>query len=838
MILPRKYENMKQNLFTTEYTEHTGKKNNFSVNSVFSVVIFLLIGGIFVSLSAYTQQSQLDINNATFNQIAELPIPQNVAEEIYEYLLLYDEFNSIYDLRKIKGISSEKFEEIKPLIRIGRKEGKGETYLNIYRIQKSLATEESPTKAAIEDWQDMLLSPMNVNKVTIDDLILLENVTLIDAIAVIKHLKIGQQIKEYRDLRDINGLSNYGFRNIRNYVAYTDPKSIKFSGNYRLNFDYGYDYETDNAPETQMASITQAYEDLNEKTKYYDAGFNDRDIDWYYDRLNKEYDYLASLKHRTILSQRIRTRIGNNFIGGIRWQKDFNSSVFTNDWRGYLQTSNIGPVKKLFLGDYRVALGQGLLLDNSSELISRTYTRSQGIYGDLTENSLLGFRGVGGEADFNLKLPVKTTLFYSKTLRDGIENPDGTIFYYVISTPRLPTNYHTFAETNLGASVRLDLSDIGLIPEGTALVFNTLNCKYNKDFSTLVKWIDIPNDATYFTDYNYLKTTKGNKRNFNSIDFRTAVENISMEGEYAWQQNGGIAYLLKARAQYEYLYVMTLYRHFDVNYDNPYNRGFNEQVKFEDTEFEKPYRLIDPTFSQLQYFPSPKAEKGLYTEIRYQISRQITLTRAYLDVWQNIAHGLTNYRFQGEIEYRPVFPLRFRLKQKIQRKHLPKDVQASVSNTYETSFRILASLTERNFLSCELRRGVVGLTSNLEYNNEKAIWGDFLSVAWEHNFSDAIGLEAGLSVWKCDGLSQWIFEDVGIDFLDAQGLKYYFVMTQRPANFLLLRLKFKGKYTEIPHTGVLQAENLHFADGSLINTKEFITHNDVYNIGLQLDFLW
>ncbi|MEO0076668.1 MAG: hypothetical protein ABIK19_03250, partial [candidate division WOR-3 bacterium] len=431
-----------------------------------------------------------------------------------------------------------------------------------------------------------------------------------------------------------------------------------------------------------------------------------------------------------------------------------------------------------------------------------------------------------------------TMFFFSKNLRDGIENPDGTINHYIISELRLPTNYQTFLETNTGFSTKFDVSEVGFIPEGTQIAFNTLSCRYNKDFSPAIKWLDLPGDAIFYDDANYLESTKGNKRDFYSVDFRTAVENVSLEGEFAKQDQGGAAYLVKSRIQYEYLYVLNLFRHYDVNYDNPYHRGFCEQLKYEDTEFEKPYRLIDPTFSQLQYFPSPKAEQGLYTEIRYQISRQITFTRAYLDIWRNLAYGLTNYRFQGEVEYRPVFPLRFRLKQKIQRKHLPKDVLATVSNTYETSFRILASLTERNFFACEYRRGVVGLTPSMEYNSQRAIWGDFLSISWEHNLSDAIGLESGIAVWKCDGLSQWIFEDIGIDFLDAQGIKYYFVITQRPVNFLLLRLKFKGKYTEIPHSGILQVENLHFKDGSLINTRDFISHDDIFNVGLQIDFLW
>jgi DNA uptake protein ComE-like DNA-binding protein len=802
----------------------------------FVILLSVFFSGFFVLSSAYSLQNQLDLNKASFEQIRQLPISYKACEEIYTYLLNYKGFTSVYDLRNIKDINAEKFEEIKPMVKISKPEVGGEQYLYIYRIQKSLAVEEGPTKAAVEEWQDMLITPMNINKASIDDMILLENVSLIDAIAVIKHLQMGQEIKETRDLRDVDGLSNYGYINMRNFVAYTDPKAIKFSGDYRVNFDYGYNYEqTENEPITQIAYIDQSYYDLSLKSRFYDAGLTDNDIDKYYQRIYDEREYLVGLTHRTILNQRFRARIGNNFIGGLKWQRNFNPGVFQNDLKGFISANNIAPFKKVFLGDFRVTLGQGILLDNSAELIARTYNRSQGIYGDLTDNSFLSFRGIGGQANQGR---LKAIGFYSKAYRDGIENPDGTINYYVINELSFPTNHNTFVETNTGLSAGFDLSDISVIPTGSYLGFNTLACRYNKDFSTLAKWLDLPGDVTYLDDPNYVQTTQGNKRDFYSFDFRSAIENISMEGEYAWQRNGGMAYLLKARAQYEYLYLLTLLRHYDVNYDNPYNRGFCEQFKFEDTPLEKPYRLIDPTFSVLQYFPSPKAEQGLYTEIRYQLSRQITITRAYMDIWRNLAYGVNNFRFQGELEYRPVFPFRFRLRQKVQFKHLPKDVLATTSNTYETSFRFLISLTDRNFLSCEYRRGSVGLTPSMEYNSQKTLWGDFLGVSWEHNFSDAIGLETGLTAWKCDGLSQWIFEDVGIDFLDGRGLKYYFVMTQRPTNFLLLRFKFKSKFTELPHTGILATTGLHYSDGSLVNARDFITHNDIYNVGLQIDFLW
>ncbi|MCS7258633.1 MAG: helix-hairpin-helix domain-containing protein [candidate division WOR-3 bacterium] len=797
---------------------------------------YILIIIIFVtSIGAFNQYEQLDINKAPLRDLEKLPISKIAKEKLYEYLLHYGALKSIYDLRKIKEITPEEFETLKLMIKITPPESITGDYLNVYRIQKALATEEGVTKAAVEEWQDMLVNPINVNKARFEELAILQNVSLIDAAAVIKHRKLGRELKNYRDLRDVSGLSNYGFRNMRAFVSYSDPPALKFQGNYRINFEYGKSYDPTFEPSNLVSLIRQAYNELNNREAFYRQGFSDYEIENYFCRLQETETHLKSLISHLQYSHRFRFRIGDNFILGARIRNNFPSSKFDSETQGYLQVSKKGLINKLFFGDFRVVWGQGLLLDNAPEFVARTYTRTQGIYGDLSANSRLGFRGVGAEF---IHQQLNVTGFYSQKKRDGIVNPDGTIYYYIISEPRLPVNADKFFETNYGGRIQYDLSSWDFFPVGSAIGFNFLTCQYDKNFNPRIKWVDLPTDNTFFDDPNILNLSTGKKRMYFGFDFRTVIENVSLEGEYAQASNESRAYLLQSRVQYDYLYLLGIIRHYDIGYDNPYNRGFAEQKRFEDTPFEKPYRLVDPSFTALQSFPMPKAEEGVYLETRYQISRQITFTRIYFDVWRNLGYSFTNYRFQGEVEYRPVFPLRFRVKHKYQYKNLPKKTQATVSKTHETSFRILVSLTERNFLSCELRRGLVDLVPSMAYNNEKVIWGDFLATTWEHNFSEALALESGLAVWKCNGLSQWIFEDIGIDFLDGKGMRYYFVITQRPTKFLMFRLKLRGKYTKIPYTGILNASGLHYSNGQTVILRDFVIKKELFNIALQLDFLW
>ncbi len=802
-------------------------------NRVNLIFVLMIINIGFLQETPFSIERQLDINNANLADIRNLPIDSTVADKIYQYLLTYGRFNSIYDLRKIKELSPEDFELIKPLIYISKPQYTRISSRYVHTIQKSLTEEDRPTYAAVEEWQDLAISPININKASVDDLVQLENVSLIDAIAVMEHLRIRKEIKSLRELRnDVVGLSDYGYRNMRSFITFGDQPEVKFSGNYRIN----YDWSDDLSNEDRLASLVQAKEELNNKAEFLKAGFSESDLEYFYNRLYKEYEHFLTLKNQSNLYNRLRCRVGNNTRFGIWTNKNFSQTNPINQAKGFFSLYDVNPFKKIFFGDYRVAIGQGLLLDNSNELVLRTHTRAQGIFNDLTTNDFFTFRGVATQLQLYNRL--NSILFYSRNYRDGILNPDRTINYFIVTEPRLPTNYKNFAEENYGGTVKFDLSKIGLLPFGTYIAINGLVCNYDKEFFPNPIYLELPGDDDYLNDPNYTQLSKGRQRVFGGFDFRTAINNVSLEGELAKQKNGGKAYLIKTRAQYNYLYVTTLFRHYDLNYDNPYNRGFAEETRFANTLLERDYRLIDPTFSALIDFPMPKAEQGIFTEMRYQISRQITFTRVYLDVWRNLAWGLNNYRFQGEVEYRPVFPLRIRFRQKIQHKYSPKDILPTTSKTYESSLRFMASLANYDFLTTEIRKGLVRLTPTMKYNSNTSISGDFLSVAWEHNFSDDFGSEIGIAVWKTNGMSQWIFEDVGIDFLDGRGMKWYLTLSDRISNYILLRLKFRQKLTEYPHTGLLaQGNEVHFRNGEIL-ASDFIAQTNQYNLSVQIDFLW
>jgi len=785
---------------------------------------------------SWSPEQQLDINQATKSEIRALPVDSLTADKIYEYLQLYGRFNSIYDLLKIPGITPEKLEQLKGLIYLSSRSWEERLANNVQRIQRRLASEDGPGKAVVEEWQDLLLDPINVNRASVDELLLLENVSLVDAVAVVKFVGAGGRITSWRDLASkVDGLSSYGYRGMRNYVRFDDRavgglKRSFFSGNYRLKFESAEDWWVWTGVEEFASALKNLIAD---SAQFREAGWTQSEIDFFQERLLQEQKYRASMVNNSSVRQRLRFRGGERMRAGLWVEQKFYEPKAISELKGYVTADRIGPVKRLMLGDFRLTLGQGLLMDNNFELMSRVHKRTTGLFGDLNENPGFGLRGGAAELMFGR---LGLLGFFSYAPRDGILNPDSSVNWYIVSTPRYPSLKNVMHQTDAGGKLAFDLSGIGFIPLGTKLGFNGLFSSTDRSLNPNARWLDLPGDAELLDDPNWTRLDSGRNRLIYSADFRSVINNLALEGEFAQQAKGGKAYLLKAYTQYDYLNFTVLYRHYDVDYNNPYNRGFCEELRFEDTPLEKSYRLVDPTFAALQDFPMPKAEQGFFAELRYQISRQITFTRVFVDVWRNLAYGADNCRFQGEVEYRPVYPLRLRFRHKVQVKEKPKLVLGTRTVSMESALRALVSLSNWDYLTGEVRFSKTLLTPMMEYNDEASISGDFLMIQWEHNFSDDFQGEIGIANWRSAGLSNWMFEDNRIDFVDGNGFKWYLAFSDRIGDNLLVYLKFRQKLSEFPHTGLGSSGEVHYQDGT--PAQDFVSKDNRFDISLQIDFLW
>ncbi len=720
----------------------------------------------------------------------------------------------------------------------------------VMSIMERLATEDGPGDAAVDMWEHYLIRPLPINSATSWQLRSLDRVSLVDAAAVERRLRTLGDVSSVTSLRNADNVSYYGWRNMRDFVSIRelDLSSMEFFGGYRIVVDGGDGRSTEeDGIGGMLDNVRSAIEDIETGGRDYTEADS---IAWL-NRLNSEYTELLATDNATGWEHRVRIGFGDRLRGGLRLSRGRSSTAGFGLFRdmdlgdlndrfdvakAYVSMDNLGAVSKVVLGNYNISLGQGLMVNNTDELMYRSTYRTFGLYPDLTSTRQFAFTGGAMELRTG---PFLGYGFFSSASRDAVTDLDSVPNILIMAPFRTHPYASVLTETVIGGYGYYDMG--GLLPYGTALGAGYMNVSWSDSLVPEAAALDIPGDAEAWDCPEYDVLTAGSSMNFIGLSAQTVLDNVSIEGEFVRQDNEAIAALARARWQNDYFYLLGIWRHYDLGYSNPYHRGFAEQTRFDDTIFEKPYYLNDPLASQLAEWPVPKPEEGLYIESRFQLSRQVTFTKVYLDVWRSLAWGFDNYRFQGEVEYRPDFPVRFRLKCKYQEKTKMHDVIPTTSRTTEYTFRTFFLPSGSDYFDIQLRFGMVGLTPNPLYGDDRLMTGGYLSARWEHNFTENFSVLGGSTLWTTDGMSQWEFEDTGIDFLDGDGTKFYVTLKNNLSDNLQLRFRILRKDTFYPRNGLYRPDpddSFYYEGDPASPVRDFVDHVTDYGIRCQLDFRW
>ncbi|MBC8385194.1 MAG: helix-hairpin-helix domain-containing protein [Candidatus Cloacimonetes bacterium] len=836
-----------------------------------NIILFL-----FVSVNFFLIPKPVDLNTASFDEIKNLPISEQQAEDIYFFRYYNHFFKSIYDLREIPSIDQKTLIALKPVVMISHYDDKDETAQrreDIYYLIERLGSNEGLQEGISDVWENYLMTPRNVNKLNYSGVLNMPNVSPIDASAVLTRRARGDTIANYRDLRKTPGISHYGATNLKNYVYYSEDKSIQK----KLFFDYQLKYDDSEYEEDaeSMFKETMVNYDLSgnmEAPRRKDQSF------WGYFKMD---EYSPSVMNK------FRVRSTDNWQAGLIFNSHKGEqNIFKYDqyrifddgkfYLGYENSALKNSYFKYYIGNYRATFGEGLVMENSDFYNSRKTgygfsKRITGIIGDLSRTQEYALKGSAFEwitPHFN------AALFYSYDKKDAVvfdSNNDGLIddnddlFSYLTMTRRFTNeemidaedHFNNYSwEDNNGAIQNNDFR-ITMAPRkdifteelkgahleyspfiGTHIGLTGYEALYNKDFviadPDTLKYLLIRTDADSEEKYKlndseianmYSTRTDEYERNYRRVigfDWRTVLNNTSIQGEYAELSVTGNefqigddpkALIISSYTQFEDLYLLTLYRDYDLGFDNPYARGFSEHEKFDDTALDKyAYTLDNPLLADL-YLNSPQAqaERGIYFETRYKISRSLLLNRSYLDIWERKSDARKSLRFQGELDFRPIYQLSMRLKYKHQINRYDDDADKNVSKTDETTGKIIAYLSNFDKLSFEYRYNKVWFPpypylSNDEYphtpgeyENDTAaqgtslIHGDYINVDYTHNFNKNLKVVGSFIFWDGHGISHWDWEDMEIDFMGEKGLKLWFSIHDRIANNLFLTIKYKIK---------------------------------------------
>ncbi len=787
----------------------------------------LLIGLIIVATLSgvlagqeYTRYNQLDINNAGFEEIQKLPVSTDIARRLYERVLYKGFFKSIYELREVKGIDQQLLNRLKPLIRIEPfrpRTSWEEKVEQIYYQLDRWSGNEGINDTFIDLWIEKALDPLNVNNIRYDELINLQNVSPVDAVAILNYRREISDIRNARDLRGIPGLSYYGYRNARRFLDYKEPPAAETQGL------HGYvTIRLDNTPffSDEDAAATEA--GVTTLENQLDFGANTLPNIYYKMRFSWNrnykfgYSYVRNLNEPDLYFNDGSFKLprGKFYVG------------VENQQLGKLQ------LRKLHAGNYAVSFGHGVIMDNTDFFVPRKSgygfrKRFNGLSGDNSRTREYALKGLAAEigydnfsavlfGSFNSRDAILNTQIYDSTRGRGFNQLvvlDQRFAFAPDDSRRLPDDLNlswrnSVRELTYGAHVQYDFFP------GTYLGFTFYESAYDRPIEPVINEVVAPeNMGRLVTADNEIRqaygfdVSKGDNpfwskavsfRRIFGFDFQTVINNVAIQGEFGELDKGGSVFklgddpramVLSAYTQYNNLNILALYRNYDLGYDNPYQRSFSNYRRFKGTIYEDYYYLQSSLYGQLYgNAPQPQSEEGYYLSSYYQINRNLT-TQVEYDNWTRKADQAAQYRLVGTLNYRPVFPVRIQLRQKWQARDEQNNVTLRFFKNLEFRGRIDFRLSGFDNLS------LLYVNSKTIVHPRPRVFGDMvldaeaIGTIITHNFNRNLKLSGMLAYYQ--GFF-WNFEDTQFVVLESQrgALRTWWSLYARLNNNFSARLKF------------------------------------------------
>ena len=828
---------------------------------------------IFLALSTLFCIEKININNIDKDKIKALPLEAHKVEAILNYLNYSNEIENIYELLNIDEINSNDIELLKQYISIEKKELSDfikNQKLSSYKLEYWFSSDGNEESLS-DMWLDRFFSPQDINEMTYDEIYSLPNVSPIDAVAIMKQKERGK-IKESFHLKNSPGLSSYGYRNIRDFVRYEPQNNTEFNLRYSnlfktLPITSNPDEESGNPEILINTSDPETLHRLN-------MNFGDQlKVGFLYHQNMGESGSIYSDKFSILIQDVGFPNFGVSF-------------------------------DKIILGNYNVAFGQGVIMETSDYFSARRtgygFTkRAEGIYPDLSRSSQYLMHGISSQITFN-NLPflkseyanIRLILFGSKHPRDAIINEDGSFCSLITMQPRLEwginedkTKIHhslvsSINELTWGGNVRFSptvSTSIGFTMY-ESLYDRVLDASRDKVIETILGGPG-DSDAEYQPDdcddysgdcyYGIYMTNSADPeieamysssgesslwddalsyRRIYGLDFSTVYKNIAVQAEYGEISTSNnlefgkapSAFVLNSFFQFDRMSLLMLYRNYDLEYDNPYQRSFSNYQRYKSTIFEDTYWLEDPAFGFLYSGNAqPQAEEGLYVSTRYELSRTLTNTINW-DMWNRKADNSKYYRIVSSLNWKPVFNCRFKIRQKWQARG---DFNiAHPSPYYITETRFTAELRLSNYNKVEILYSNGNATfSPRPRLTDNSMMGETMvgdvgspdeSIGFNftHNFSQELKMKFG-GVY-IDGFLWYIEDNDFRVFNEESGAFHSWVsFRMRASNNLTINLKASNT-KQFTSTTITDAQNSNYQ-----TIQNPISNNEGFDFRVQIDYV-
>ena len=753
------------------------------------------------------------INSATIEELKSLPLSENQIADVYDFILFQGPVSDIYDLIKISSLDAKNIESLKSLVSI-----KDNKNINIrasrisdrYRKVENWTSEEGANEGLVEVWLDRLAEPKNINSATWNDLMALQNVSPVDAVAVMKRIDEGK-ITYPKALRGAIGLSYWGYRNMVDFFTYDDTDTTD-----SFHFWYNTTYKT--LPSTtsfddevgMVDQISNHPGDLHHKMV---ATFG-------------RHWKLSLATHRQLGEKVYDFKVGDFEVPNSKWSLTY-------------RDLKLGSLKidRVILGNFSATIGQGVIFENTDFFSPRRsgYSwsrRVHGVFPDISRTRQYALRGAAFQAGNKM---IDLMGFVSRNKRDAILNiADSSVASMITLYPRTNSGFgadsllmpmlETLEEVTYGGSVRL-------IPlYGTFIGFSAYESLYDRpirpDIATTV--IADANEGKFLTsigntadteiaamyssygESSFWDKAKSFRRVF-GMDFSTVIRNIALQGEYGvLDKNGDMkvngsdpkAFVFSGYAQFNNFSLLVVYRDYDLGFDNPYQRSFSNYSRYKGSIFEDTFYLEDPIYGFLYTGQAqPQSEKGIYINSRYQPHRALVLSGDF-DTWTRVADQARYFRTVMRAQYRPVFNMRFSIRHKWQKRGSMNHLDPSAYYSQETIIRSQIRLSGYDQIELMWVRSWVDFSNRRRLTNDLTSGGEEPSLIGSagtgseaigfkvtHNFNQRMKVMGQVIFYN--GFI-WNFEDTDFRVFDSNSdaVRYWLSLFSRINDRWAVRLKW------------------------------------------------
>jgi DNA uptake protein ComE-like DNA-binding protein len=786
----------------------------------------------------------VDLNTASLDEVMTLPIPAELARRIVDYRTYLRFFDNVYELREVDGMTPEYLEILKPLVSTLPPPDADPSMARLsasYRQVQQYLGEEGSSEGLVDEYLDRLRNPENVNQMDLLDLMSYQNVSPVDATNILKARDRLGRIETGRQLRGADGLRYFAYRNLRDFVVYSE--------------------EEKQAESSQMVS---GYV----QTRYWETPYASGDNELTQQVLDAQSPLFAPG-----WMNKARVNVNGGYQAGVLTSQEYGEANWDETAKGYVGVTDrrFGDfrLKSAFAGDYRVAYGLGLVMDNTDFIQFRKTgmgfnKRLLGVHGDLSRSYEYTLRGGAVEGSYG---PVNASLFVSSDKKDGILNPDGTINRYITMRPRFPNDFleerssihlgrDVIQEDIVGGNVKV------MLAPGTYVGVTGYEARYNRGFDANVNNLVIDTELLEARDSElsqaYTSVWVDEKgiaqearfRRIMGAEAQAVYGNVSVQGEYAFMQDprqtffntkNPDAFLINAFSQWDDLHLLAIYRDYDVGFDNPYGRAFSNDSKYEMTLADSYYRLNEPLYAWLESEGAqPKAERGLFLETRYRISRTLILSGLQYDQWTRKADGADLMRYTIKGEYQPIFNLRLRVRHRYSSRSEDDPLDVRRFQNWETRWQLIGLLSEYN------RIQLTYMTSNVMFPPRARLSGTgeagvgdpavgtngstatAFEVRYEHNLTPGLKIHLASAVY--DGFF-WNFEGNEFVLLDSNGFRNWVKVESRVSERFLFQLKVTRD-----HNMPTARDIRRFGDPSGNDPDARYVPKDQTTIRLQMDY--